>query len=69
MIIDRIENEIVVCEDENGKILELPVDMFLYPIQDGDVVTKNENGLYEVNKEETQKRMKNIENRFNNLFK
>ena len=69
MIIDRIENKIVICEDENGKIIELPVDMFVQPIQDGDVVLENQEGLYEVDKEETEKRKKNIENRFNSLFK
>lgn len=69
MIIDRIEDKIVICEDENGQVIELPVDMFLQPIQDGDVVIKNNEGLYEVNKEETEKRKNNIENRFNNLFK
>ena len=68
MIIDRIENEIVICEDENGKIIELPIDMFVRPIQDGDVVLENQKGLYETSKEETEKRKKNIENRFNNLF-
>ena len=68
MIIDRIENQIVICEDENGQIVELPIDMFIQPIQDGDVVIKNEEGLYEINKEETETRKKNIEDRFNSLF-
>lgn len=68
MIIDRIENKIVICEDENGQTLELPIDMFVMPIQDGDVVIKNEQGLYKVDNEETQRRKENIENRFNSLF-
>jgi len=69
MIIDRIENKIVICEDENGQTTELPIEMFLTPIHDGDVVIKNEKGLYETDSEETEKRKQNIENRFNSLFK
>lgn len=69
MIIDRIENKIVICEDENGQTVEFQIDMFIQPIQDGDIVIKNNQGLYEVDKEETEKRKKNIENRFNSLFK
>jgi len=69
MIIDRIENQIVICEDENGQTIELPIDNFIQPIQDGDVVIKNQEGLFETNNEETEKRKKNIENRFNSLFK
>lgn len=68
MIIDRIENQTVICE-EDGKIIELPLDMFIEPIQDGDIVIKNQEGLYEADKEETKKRKKNIEDRFNSLFK
>lgn len=69
MIIDRIEGQIVICEDENGQTVELSLDMFIQPIQDGDIVIKNIEGLYETDKEETEKRKKNIEDRFNNLFK
>lgn len=69
MMIDRIENEIVICEDENGQTVEISIDMFVQPICDGDIVIKNFDGLYETDKEETQKRKINIENRFNSLFK
>lgn len=69
MIIDRIENEIVICEDENGQTVEISIDMFVQPICDGDIVIKKFDGLYETDKEETQKRKINIENRFNSLFK
>ena len=68
MIIDKIEDKIVVCEDENGQTFELPLDIFVQPIQDGDIVNKNAEGLYETDKSETEKRMKTIENRFNSLF-
>ena len=60
MIIDRIEGNIVICEDENRQTVELPLDVFVQPIQDGDIVIKNEEDLYEVDKEETEKRKKNI---------
>ena len=69
MIIDRIEKEIVICEDEDSKIVELPIVIFLQPIYEGAVVKKNERGLYEVDNVETQNRRKNLENRFNSLFK
>ena len=69
MIIDRIENKRVICEDENGQTIELSIDKFVFPIQDGDIVIINDQGLYEVDKEETEKRKKTIEDRFNSLFK
>ena len=69
MIIDRIEAQIVICEDENGQTIELPMNIFIQPIQEGDIVIQNEKGLYETAKEETEKRKKNIEDRFNSLFK
>ena len=60
MIIDRIENKIVICEDENGQTVELPLDVFVQPIQDGDIVIKNEEDLYEVDKEELEEFEKNF---------
>ena len=54
MIIDRIENQTVICE-EDGQTIELPIDRFIQPIQDGDIVIKNQEGLYEVDKEVTEK--------------
>lgn len=69
MVIDRIEDNVVICEDEIGKMCEISIDLFIKPIHDGDVVVKNENGLYEVDLEKTQSRRKNIENRFDKLFK
>ena len=56
MIIDRIENKMVICEDENGEMLELFIELFVQPVCDGDVVVKNEKGLYETDKNETEKR-------------
>ena len=38
MIIDRIEDKIVICENENGQTVEFPIDIFIQPIQDGDIV-------------------------------
>lgn len=69
MIIDRIEDDIVVCEDENGLLLNVEMSQFITPIKDGDVVVKNEEGFFVVDIKETQKRKESIENRFNNLFK
>ena len=37
----------ITTKDENGKIIELPVDMFIGSIQDGDVVIRNNEGFYE----------------------
>lgn len=59
-IVDRIESDIVVCEDDNSNIVQVHIDNILGDVKEGDVLTAV-NDKYIVNKEETQKRRKHIE--------
>lgn len=68
-IIDRIEENIVVCENiktqkiENIEKRKLPTN-----IKQG-VVIKFENGVYSIDEEETKKRKKIIHEKVKNLWK
>lgn len=59
-IVDRIEGNIVVCEDGNLNIIEMRIDSILGDVKEGDVITADSD-RYMVNKEETAKRKKQIE--------
>lgn len=59
-IVDRIEGNIVVCEDDNLNIIEMRIDSILGDVKEGDVITADSD-RYMVNKEETAKRKKQIE--------
>lgn len=59
-IVDRIEGNIVVCEDDNLNIIEMRIDSILGDVKEGDVITADRD-RYMVNKEETAKRKKQIE--------
>lgn len=69
LTVDRIEGNVVVCENEKREILEIDIYEFLDIPKDGDVVCANSNGMYEVLKEETENRKADIEKRFSSLFK
>ena len=59
-IVDRIEGNIVVCEDNNSNIIHVHIDNILGVVKEGDVLTVD-NDKYMVNKEETEKRKKHIQ--------
>ena len=67
LIVDRIENDFAVCEDENQKMININLEEFTETPKDGDVIELID-GKYITNKEETEKRKKNIEQEFYNLF-
>jgi len=67
LIVDRIESDIAVCEDENQKMININLEEFTETPKDGDVIELID-GKYITNKEETEKRKKNIEQEFYNLF-
>jgi hypothetical protein len=60
LIIDRFEESFAVCEDENGKNHDIPVSRILGEAKEGYVIEEI-NGLFYINKEETEKRRKYIE--------
>lgn len=68
-IIDRIENDIVICENQKTKKMEsFPKNMFQENIKDGDVVIKDGN-FFKVDEQETLDRKKHIEDLMKKLMK
>lgn len=67
-IIDRIENNLVICENqETKKMEEFPKSMFQEEIKDGDVVIKEGNS-FKIDEEETASRKKHIEDLMKKLM-
>lgn len=61
IIIDRIEGEYAVVEIENGKLINVPKELFPNA-KEGDVINIS------INNEETNKRKENIEKIMNDVF-
>ncbi|MGG5460716.1 DUF3006 domain-containing protein [Clostridium sp. B9] len=61
LIVDRIEENFIVCEDENESILELKSDDVIGAVKEGDVLVKGKEGKFLVDKELTIRRRKEIE--------
>ncbi len=68
LIIDRIENDTAVCEDENGATSLIPCFRIHGAIEEGDVITPDCEGMYFVNKAETEKALKDAQARLDALF-
>ena len=67
-VVDRIEENYVVCENlDNKKIENFEKNKFPSNVKEGDVV-KLENGFFTILEEETQKRKEETKNKLNNLF-
>lgn len=67
-VVDRIEENFIVCENlENKKIENFEKSKFPSNIKEGDVV-KLENDTFEILEDETQKRQEEAKNKLNNLF-
>lgn len=62
-IIDRIENDIAVCELENGEMLDVKISALPKRIKEGDVITLS------VDETETNERKERIDKLMNSLFK
>lgn len=54
--IDRFEDKYAVCEDDLGAMIDIPVCELPANAREGDVFFKNGNGVYEIDKDETQRR-------------
>lgn len=62
-IIDRIENNIAVCELENGEMLDVKMSALPKGIKEGDVIKLS------VDETETNERKERINKLMNSLFK
>ena len=65
--VDRIENGIAVCEDENRKKREITLENIEGTPGEGDMIFL-ENGKYHISAEETAKRRERILRLQKNLF-
>lgn len=61
VIIDRLEEDYAIVELEEGKMLEIPKELFP-EAKEGDIVN------IEISKEETNKRKEQIKKMMNNIF-
>ena len=66
--IDRIEEKIAICEDDNGNILKLTLDELPQNIHEGDIIERTENGFV-IDTGETQIRRKKMAELQRNIFK
>lgn len=69
LTIDRIENDIVVCEKENREIINLKITEFNYTPKESDIVFLDSNGKFSYDENATIEKKKSISERFNKLFK
>lgn len=61
LIVDRIEEEYVVCENENREVVTIPLAELKFSVVEGDILMRKDN-IYHLDQEEKQKRQKrNIE--------
>lgn len=68
-IIDRIENNIVICENQETKKMEnFKIEQFPKEIKDGDIVIL-ENEKFKIDKEETKTKKQEIEELMKKLMK
>ena len=69
LTVDRIEDNIIVCETEEREIIEVDISKFENTPKAGDIVEINETGKYETLEKETEIRTEEIQKRFTSLFK
>ncbi len=65
--IDRIEENIAICDDDDGNVLKLNVDELPQEIREGDIIEKKENGFV-IDADETQLRRKKMAELQRNIF-
>ncbi|NNJ31305.1 DUF3006 domain-containing protein [Lacrimispora defluvii] len=67
-IIDRIEQEIAICEEESGAMVKLPLKELPKGSREGDVLFKI-NGVFQFDGEETNRRRQKMREKLNRLIK
>lgn len=74
--IDRFEGDYVVCELENGDMIDIPKNKFQYEVEEGEIINVEvicKEGkiadviVYEKNEEEKQRRLQIIKEKLNRL--
>ncbi len=66
--IDRIEEKIAICEDDDGNILKLTLDELPQNVHEGDIIERTENDFV-IDAGKTQIRRKKMAELQKNIFK
>lgn len=66
--IDRIEENIVICEDDDSNVLKLRLDELPQNVHEGDIIEQTENGFV-IDAGETQIRRKKMAELQRNIFR
>lgn len=64
-VIDRFEGDFAIVESDDGKMLNIKISLLPKDISEGDVINLD---TLTIDKKETEKRKKNIEKIFEDLF-
>ena len=67
VIVDRIEGEYAICEQENRRMIDIPLKDIPFKVKEGDVFEIN-GDTYKFEAEEAKKRKKNIEDMTKGLW-
>lgn len=65
-IIDRMEQEIVICEDENGNRVKFLAENMPKEAKEGDILVKMKESL-SIDQEETRRRRQRMREKLNRL--
>lgn len=65
--VERIEDNIALCEDDLGKTIKLRLDELPKGTREGDIIEKTENGFI-IDADETQLRRKKMAEMQRNIF-
>lgn len=66
--VDRIEEGIAVCEDENGERMTVKVEEIPFAVKEGDIIRETD-GVFEILPDETADRKKRIAALQKSIFK
>lgn len=67
LTVDRIENDIAVCEKEDGNMIDMKLTQIIGKVVEGDVLSFTKEG-YKVNTELTKKRKECIESALKEMW-
>ena len=65
--VERIEENIALCEDDLGKTIKLRLDELPENIREGEIIVRTENG-YTIDSDETSARRKKMAEMQRNIF-
>mgnify|MGYP003100546725 FL=1 len=66
-IIDRLEECLAICENEQKEMISIPLAQLPKAIKEGDIIYEAE-GIYSIDKEGTEERRRNMRNKLMGLF-